>query len=198
MQVIKRSVGPMDNNAYLLTDGQVSLLIDAANDAAALLELVGDTRLQTIVTTHRHADHIQALVPRVSASGARLVAGAPDVAAIASATGLSLEGLWDGDTVTVAGETLDVIGLAGHTPGSIALVLRPAEGPVQLFTGDSLFPGGVGRTTSPRDFASLYADVEAKLFGRFGDDAVVRPGHGADTTLGAERPHLAEWLQRGW
>ncbi|WP_040161666.1 MBL fold metallo-hydrolase [Nigerium massiliense] len=198
LQVTKQSVGPMDNNAYLLSDGGVGLLIDAANEPNTLLSLVGDTTLQTIVTTHRHPDHIQALTELAGASGARLVAGSPDVAAITASTGLSIEGVWDGDTVEIAGVSLDVIGLVGHTPGSIALALRPEDGPAELFTGDSLFPGGIGRTTSPEDFTSLINDVQAKLFDVFADDTVVRPGHGDDTTLGAERPHLAEWRQRGW
>jgi len=92
---------------------------------------------------------------------------------------------------------VEVIGLVGHTPGSITLAYRGA-GPTHLFTGDSLFPGGPGRTTNPRDFASLMEDLETKIFGRFDDDTVVHPGHGDDTTLGAERPHLAEWRARGW
>ena len=91
-----------------------------------------------------------------------------------------------------------MIGLVGHTPGSITLALSPADGPVRLFTGDSLFPGGVGKTWRPGDFVTLLADVEAKLFEPYGDDTIVHPGHGADTTLGAERPHLDEWRARGW
>ncbi|WP_347347087.1 MBL fold metallo-hydrolase [Nigerium sp.] len=198
MRVSTMSVGPMDNNAYLLTDGDVGVLVDAANDPTKLLELINGTRLETIVTTHRHPDHIQALVPVAKASGARLIAGTPDVSAIESATTLPLEGVWDGDFVDVGAERLEVIGLVGHTPGSIALAYTPEGGPAELFTGDSLFPGGVGRTNNPEDFDSLYHDVTTKLFDRFGDDTVVRPGHGAGTTLGAERPHLAEWRERGW
>ena len=108
--------------------------------------------------------------------------------------------LADGDTVDVGELTFDVIHLQGHTEGSVALALRgPAAGDaVHLFTGDCLFPGGPGRTTRPEEFASLITGLETKVFGRYDDDTVVYPGHGDDTTLGAERPHLGEWKERGW
>ncbi len=104
-----------------------------------------------------------------------------------------------GDTVEVGGQVLEVVHLRGHTPGSIALVWRGPEGAgTHVFTGDSLFPGGVGKTWSPEDFTSLLADVEERLFGALPDDTWVYPGHGKDTTLGAERPSLPEWRARGW
>ncbi|MET0448332.1 MAG: MBL fold metallo-hydrolase, partial [Aeromicrobium sp.] len=93
---------------------------------------------------------------------------------------------------------LEVIELVGHTPGSIALAYDDPDGIVHLFTGDSLFPGGVGKTWSPEDFVTLVDEVETKIFDRFPDDTRIYPGHGHDTTLGAERPHLAEWRERGW
>jgi glyoxylase-like metal-dependent hydrolase (beta-lactamase superfamily II) len=108
-----------------------------------------------------------------------------------------LIGVWDGDQIELGAERLEVIGLVGHTPGSITLCYVGA-GRTHLFTGDSLFPGGPGKTTSPADFASLLNDLETKIFDRFDDNTVVHPGHGDDTTLGAERPHLAEWRKRGW
>jgi glyoxylase-like metal-dependent hydrolase (beta-lactamase superfamily II) len=195
----KISVGPMDNNAYLLQSaGGATLLIDAANDSGRLLKLIGDEPVDSIVTTHRHGDHWQALAAVAEGTGARLVAGRPDVDAIAEGAGVSgLAGLWDGDQVELGEERLAVIGLVGHTPGSITLAYS-GGGPAHLFTGDSLFPGGPGRTTNPKDFRSLMDDLEAKIFGRFDDEAVVHPGHGDDTTLGRERPHLGEWRQRGW
>ncbi|MDN5571660.1 MAG: MBL fold metallo-hydrolase [Propionibacteriaceae bacterium] len=199
MEISSLSVGSMDNNAYLLTDSGEGLLVDAAADPLALLSLIGDTPIGTIVTTHRHRDHIGALADLAQHTGAELVAGEPDADAIASATGMTIDRrVWDGDTVRVGTAELDVIGLVGHTPGSIALAYSPAGGPAELFTGDSLFPGGVGRTNSPDDFTSLYSDVVGKLFDRFPDNAVVHPGHGDATTLGAERPHLPEWRARGW
>ena len=198
LTLTKLSVGSMDNNAYLLRSDGASLLVDAAADADRLLAVTG-TALDTVVTTHRHGDHWQALSAVGEATGASLVCGRPDVHAIA--TGAWVEGLvgvWDGDTVAVGAHTLEVIGLVGHTPGSIALAWTGDDGATHLFTGDSLFPGGPGKTSGPEDFASLMDDLESKVFGRFGDSTVVHPGHGDDTTLGVERPHLAEWRARGW
>ena len=93
---------------------------------------------------------------------------------------------------------LEVIEVVGHTPGSIVLAYDDPDGVVHLFTGDSLFPDGVGKTWSPEDFSTLIDEVETKIFDRFADDTWVYPGHGHDTTLGAERPHLQEWRERGW
>lgn len=199
MQLTRLTVGSMDNNAYLLTDAGEGLLVDAADDALALLALIGDVPLSHLVTTHRHHDHVRALADVAHHTGARLAAGTPDAAAIEAAAGVTIDDrVWDGDTITFGGVTLDVIGLVGHTPGSIALAYTPADGPALLFTGDSLFPGGVGATHSPADFASLLNDVTTKLFDRFDDTTEVWPGHGEPTTLGAERPHLDAWLARGW
>jgi len=193
----KVSVGPMDNNAYLISDAQNLVLVDAANDANRLLGLVGPTGPDVVVTTHRHDDHLQAL-PELAGRGLRLVAGAPDAAAIAAAAEVAEpDGVWDGDRVTAGALELEIIGLVGHTPGSVACVLRTPSG-THLFTGDSLFPGGPGRTTSADAFASLMDDLQVKIFDRFDDDTVVHPGHGDSTTLGLERPHLAEWRARGW
>jgi glyoxylase-like metal-dependent hydrolase (beta-lactamase superfamily II) len=197
--VTKISVGPVDNNAYLLQHRSGgSVLIDAANDEDRLLKIISDQPLDAIVTTHRHADHWQALPSVAAATGAQLICGQPDLEAIrVGADVRGLEGVWDGDRVRLGEEWLEVIGLVGHTPGSITLAYTGA-GRTDLFTGDSLFPGGPGKTNNPEDFASLMNDLESKIFGRFDDDAVVHPGHGDDTTLGAERPHLAEWWERGW
>jgi glyoxylase-like metal-dependent hydrolase (beta-lactamase superfamily II) len=191
--------GPMDNNAYLLqARGGAAVLIDAANDSGRLLRLIGDEPVDTIVTTHRHPDHWQALAAVADRTGARLVAGRPDGDAIEREAGVSgIQRVWDGDQVPLGDEQLAVIGLVGHTPGSITLVYGGGSVP-HLFTGDSLFPGGPGRTNFPEDFTSLMDNLEHKVFAAFGDDAVVHPGHGDDTTLGRERPHLAEWRRRGW
>jgi glyoxylase-like metal-dependent hydrolase (beta-lactamase superfamily II) len=195
LTITKVSVGPMDNNAYLLQSGSDLLLIDAANDAGRLLSLVADRPLATVVTTHRHGDHWQALAEVVKATGAASLAHADDAPEIPVVT----SALQDGDTVAVGDRTLEVIHIVGHTPGSITLAYRDPAGTAHLFTGDSLFPGGVGNTRGDKkNFASLIDDVEHKLFGRFGDDTWFYPGHGKDSTLGAERPHLAEWRSRGW
>jgi glyoxylase-like metal-dependent hydrolase (beta-lactamase superfamily II) len=196
LTVTKLAVGEMNNNAYLLTDssGQ-GLLIDAAAEPARLVELIGDTPLAKIVTTHQHPDHWQGLAAVKAATDAITVAHPADAPGIPVATD---ELVTDGGTVAFGDTVLSVIHLVGHTPGSIALVIDP-DGPApQLFTGDCLFPGGPGRTTQPVDFNSLMTGLETKIFGQLPDATWVYPGHGADTTLGAERPHLEEWRERGW
>jgi len=193
-------VGPTDNVAYLLTCRRTGaqLLVDAAAEPDRLLALAREGspegRLDLVVTTHRHPDHVGALEAVVAATGATTAAGALDADALPVPVDRRLE---DGDVVEVGDLRLRVRHLRGHTPGSVALVLAGA--PDRVFTGDSLFPGGVGNTRGDAaDFASLLDDVTARLFDELGDDAVVHPGHGAPTTLGAERPHLAEWRARGW
>jgi glyoxylase-like metal-dependent hydrolase (beta-lactamase superfamily II) len=195
--VTKAAVGPMDNNAYLLRCRRTGeeLLIDAANDAGTLLQLIGEGRLRTVVTTHRHGDHWQALAPVVDGTSAETVAHAADAPGIPVPTTRIVA---DGDQLSVGQCELSVIHLVGHTPGSIALLYDDPNGSPHLWTGDSLFPGGPGRTTSPQNFTSLMNDLEAKVFDRLPDETWVYPGHGKDTTLGAERPHLAEWRARGW
>jgi glyoxylase-like metal-dependent hydrolase (beta-lactamase superfamily II) len=197
LTVAKASVGPMDNNAYLLTcrAAGTQVLIDAANDPARLLELIGPAGLTTVVTTHRHADHWQGLAEVVRATGAAALAHADDAAEIPVVTAT----LREGDTVAVGDCSLEVIHIVGHTPGSIVLLYQDPAGAAQLWTGDSLFPGGVGNTRGNKaNFASLINDVEHKLFDRLPDDTWFYPGHGKDSTLGAERSHLTEWRARGW
>ena len=194
LTITKVSVGPMDNNAYLLRCGDEQLLIDAANDDETLLALIGDAGLTTVVTTHRHGDHWQALEDVVGATGARSLAHADDAAEIPVVTGT----LAEGDTVTVGDCALEVIHLVGHTPGSIALLYQDPNGHGHLWTGDSLFPGGPGRTTNPTEFDSLMTDLETKVFGRLPDETWFYPGHGRDSTLGKERPAIPEWRARGW
>jgi glyoxylase-like metal-dependent hydrolase (beta-lactamase superfamily II) len=196
--ITKASVGGMDNNAYLLrcrrTDEQV--LIDAAAEPETLVQLVGSDGLALVITTHRHGDHWQALGEVVQATGAETVAGADDVDGIPAKIDRAVQ---DGDTIPVGACTLEVIHLVGHTPGSIALLYDDPEGTPHIFTGDSLFPGGPGRTTSPTNFASLMDDLETKVFDRLPDETWVYPGHGDDLPgLGIERPNLAAWRARGW
>jgi len=194
LTITKVSVGPMDNNAYLLRCGDDQLLIDAANDDETLLALIGDAGLATVVTTHRHGDHWQALEDVVTATGARSLAHADDAGEIPVITGT----LAEGDTVTVGDCALEVIHLVGHTPGSIALFYQDPNGHGHLWTGDNLFPGGPGRTTNPTEFDSLMTDLETKVFGRLPDETWFYPGHGRDSTLGKERPAISEWRARGW
>ena len=192
----KIAVGDMQNNAYLLVDrlGQ-GLLIDAAAEPARLLEMIGDTTVVKIVTTHQHADHWQGLAEVKAATNAVTVAHPLDAPGIPVPTD---ELVGDGGTVEFGDTVLSVTHLVGHTPGSITLTLYAAEGP-HLFTGDCLFPGGVGNTQKdPERFATLIEGVSTKIFDQLPDSTWVYPGHGGDTTLGAERPHLAEWRERGW
>lgn len=194
--ISKVSVGEFDNNAYLLrcraTDAK--LLIDAAAEADRLLELVGE--LDVVVTTHQHGDHIGALAEVVAATGATTIAGAADADAIPVPTDRPVR---DGDVIELGDVSFEVIHLVGHTPGSIALLYDDPAGHPHLFTGDSLFPGGVGNTWGdPQAFNSLFSDVSKKIFDRLPDETWFYPGHGNDSTLGAERPHLKEWRERGW
>ncbi len=200
LEITKVEVGPYGNNAYLLrcTETGELVLIDAANDAATLLELIGGRPLAKVITTHRHNDHWYALEEVVQATGATVVAHPED----ADRLPVQVEPVRDGDTVAVGSCTLRVIHLVGHTPGSIALVYdgdgELVDSP-HIFTGDSLFPGGPGNTEKDAGrFTSLMNDLEAKVFGTLPDATWVYPGHGVDTTLGAERPSVPEWRARGW
>ena len=192
----------MSNNCYLLRcrDTGDQVLIDAASETATLLPLIGDAGLVSVVTTHQHWDHHRALADVVAATGATVVAGGPDAAAITEQTGVPVDRqVVQGDTVAVGSCSLDVIAIAGHTPGSIALLYDDPEGHPHLFTGDSLFPGGVGNTFGDQAaFVQLIDEVETKVFQRLPDDTWFYPGHGGDSTLGVERPSLAEWRSRGW
>ena len=201
VSIIKMSVGPMDNNAYIVTCANTgeSVLIDAANDPSLLVELVAEQapKLELIVTTHQHFDHWQALEAVAEATGAPTAVHQLDAEPLPVRPDRFLAG---GDAIVIGDLTFDVIHLRGHTPGSVALALRPSgeRTAVQLFTGDCLFPGGVGKTWEEGAFEELLDDVTGRIFGAYADDTVVYPGHGDDTTLGAERPHLDEWRERGW
>jgi glyoxylase-like metal-dependent hydrolase (beta-lactamase superfamily II) len=197
LTITKVAVGPMNNNAYLLqctATGQLAL-IDAANEAGTLLSLIGSTPLATIITTHQHGDHWAALAEVQGATGAQTVAHPQDAGPLPVPVSHPVQ---HRDTIRVGDAELIVTHLRGHTPGSIALRYDDAAGP-HLFTGDSLFPGGPGNTQKdPQRFTQLMNDLEERVFGELPDQTWVYPGHGNDTTLGAERPHLPEWRARGW
>lgn len=195
--VTKLSIGTLDNNAYFLRCRATGheLLIDAADELDRLLATAGDGPLVRVVTTHRHPDHWQALPAIVQATNAATVAHVDDAPEIMADT---TEPVSDGDVVRVGDLELTVIHLVGHTPGSIALLYDDPTGPPHLWTGDSLFPGGIGKTASAADFESLITNVERKIFDKLPDETWVYPGHGNDTTLGAERPSLPDWRARGW
>ncbi|WP_462419067.1 MBL fold metallo-hydrolase [Kytococcus sp. Marseille-QA3725] len=204
--VHRTSVSEMDNRCYVLTSRATGaqVLVDAADDPDALRGLLaeaaqGEPDLRAIVTTHRHWDHVRALAA-MAGDGVDLYGGEADAAAIEEQAGLeagAVQPLEDGQAVQVEDIELQVIPLRGHTPGSVALVLVDG-GQTHLFTGDSLFPGGVGKTSGDEDFRQLLSDVSGRLFDVFDDASHVHPGHGEPTTLGFERPHLREWAERGW
>ncbi|MEP7036552.1 MAG: MBL fold metallo-hydrolase, partial [Actinomycetota bacterium] len=176
----------MDNNVYLLTcrRSDQQLLIDAADDPERIQKLLGEGSggLEMIVTTHRHWDHHRALVQMATSTDAVTVAGEADADALPLVPDRRLG---QGDTISFGEVTLKVIHLRGHTPGSVALAYTEPEGRTHIWTGDSLFPGGVGNVQrDPDRFASLLGDVQARIFDIYDDDTWIYPGHGADTTLG--------------
>lgn len=196
LTITKIATNPFNNNCYLLRDTATgeTLLIDAAGDPERLLAALGDGTLVGIVETHGHWDHQQALEAVVAATQAPVLATAADAGDLPVRVHRLLA---DGDVVTVGAHALTAITLVGHTPGSVAL--HYAEQGGHLFSGDCLFPGGIGNTEKDEvRFTRLLDDVETKVFGRLPDSTWVYPGHGADTTLGAERPSLPEWRARGW
>ncbi|KXU17729.1 metallo-beta-lactamase superfamily protein [Corynebacterium simulans] len=186
----------MDNNCYLICAGEEALLVDAADDAPALLNLAKENgvRISAVLTTHRHWDHVRATKEVIKATGATHYASFLDSPAMPAPVDVELK---QGDTLTFAGHEFPAIILRGHTPGGVAIAVD-IDGTTNLFVGDSLFPGGVGRTDSEGDFVRLYKDVNERIFDVYPDSAIVRPGHGKSTTLGEERPKLAEWWQRRW
>jgi glyoxylase-like metal-dependent hydrolase (beta-lactamase superfamily II) len=198
LRITKVAVGEYDNNAYLLrcTATGDTLLIDAAAEPDRLLTERGDGLLMSVVTTHQHPDHWRALEAVVGVTGPAVIGHPLD------APGLPIpltETVEDGDVIDFGEQQLTVIHLRGHTPGSIALLYDADPAAPHLFTGDSLFPGGPGNThKNAADFSSLMDDLESRVFGVLPDATWVYLGRGADTTLGAERPHLAEWRARGW
>ncbi|MCA0336046.1 MAG: MBL fold metallo-hydrolase [Actinobacteria bacterium] len=201
LTIRKMSVSAMHNNVYLLTCHRTGaqLLIDAADDPERCLALVeeGTGRLDHLVTTHRHWDHTRALRAVAEATGARTYAGAADADALPLAPDVRLS---HGDTITVGEVALEVALVSGHTEASVVLTYHDPDGHAHVFTGDCLFPGGVGATQNDpsQSFESLYRDVRAHIFDTHDDATWIYPGHGGDTTLGAERPHLQEWRDRGW
>ncbi|MGH3566449.1 MAG: MBL fold metallo-hydrolase [Pseudonocardia sp.] len=200
LTITKVSVGPMDNNAYLLVCQATNeaLLIDAANEPDRLADLIGarDGRpdLRHLVTTHRHQDHWQALGAVAGMFETRQIAHPLDAPELPIPMDELVE---HGDMIRFGEVELEVIHLRGHTPGSIALLYRGTDRP-HLFSADSLFPGGPGKTWSTEDFASLISDLESRVFDQLPDETWLYPGHGDDTTIGKERPQLGEWRERGW
>lgn len=190
------SVSSMDNNVYLLAAEGQGLLIDAADDAPAILNMAqqAGVDITAVLTTHRHYDHHQALNEVLEATGAKHYTSFLDAPAVPAPADVELN---DGDVIEFAGNRLPVRILRGHTPGGVC-VAAEIDGTVNLFVGDSLFPGGLGKTKSEGEFVRLFNDVKERVFDRYPDDTIVRPGHGDATTLGEERPKLDEWWERRW
>jgi glyoxylase-like metal-dependent hydrolase (beta-lactamase superfamily II) len=186
-------VGPMDNNVYVIRCRQSgdAVLVDAANEHERLLELCRDLGVNQVIETHGHWDHIQA-VPAVREAGYRVAVTAADADMLPSYD-LVLE---DDATLEIGRLRIDTLATPGHTPGSICFAVRDTP---LLFTGDTLFPGGPGNTSfEGGDFPTILESIENRIFSRFDPDTIVLPGHGDSTTVGAERPHLQEWAERGW
>jgi glyoxylase-like metal-dependent hydrolase (beta-lactamase superfamily II) len=192
-EVHRMVVGPMDNNVYVLRCRRTgdALLVDAANEHEALLEVCRTLGVRSVVETHGHWDHIQA-VPAVREAGISVAVTAADAGMLPS-----YDLLLEDDTVLEVGRLrVRTIATPGHTQGSMCFAVEDTP---LLLSGDTLFPGGPGNTSfEGGDFPTIIRSIDARLFGRFDAETVVLPGHGASTTIGTEAPHLQEWIDRGW
>jgi len=194
VEVHKVVVGPVDNNVFVvrcLATGD-AVLLDAANEHEQLLELCQALGVKRVLETHGHWDHIQA-VPALREAGYEVAVTAADAPKLKD-VGYDVF-IDDAEVIEIGRLRLHAIHNPGHTPGSISFKL---DGTPLLFSGDTLFPGGPGNTSFPdADFDTIIHSITTKLF-TFPDDTIVLPGHGDDTTIGTERPHLEEWIERRW
>jgi len=191
-QLTTFSVGPYDNNVYVLSDrkSKEALLIDAANDAPRIIKELDGLRLSHILTTHGHGDHVQALKRVRAQTHAQFTCHEADESMMPIKADHRVQ---DGERFRFGEYELIAIHTPGHTPGSVCFV-----GGERLFSGDTLFPGGPGNTKNPyASFSTIIESIRGKLF-TLPDETQVLPGHGKPTTIGRERPHLDEWIQRGW
>lgn len=194
VEVHKIVVGPFDNNVFVVRCRATgdSVLIDAANEHELLLDMCRSLGVRRVLETHGHWDHIQA-VPAMREAGYEVGVSSLDAPRLKD-VGYDVF-IDDKEVIEVGRLRLHAIHNPGHTEGSISFKV---DGTPLLFTGDTLFPGGPGNATfEGGDFATIIESIDAKLF-TFPVDTIVLPGHGLDTTIGAERPHLAEWVERGW
>ncbi|MGH9170375.1 MAG: MBL fold metallo-hydrolase [Acidimicrobiales bacterium] len=193
VEIHKVSVGPMDNNVYVVRCRETgdSVLVDAANEHERLLELCQTLGVRQVLETHGHWDHIQA-VPQLRDAGYKVSVTSQDASMLPS-----YDLILEDDTVLQVGRLrLRTVHTPGHTPGSMCFLI---EGSPVVLSGDTLFPGGAGNTTfEGGNFTQIIGSIESRLFSKLGPDTIVMPGHGADTTIGAESPHLDEWVARGW
>jgi glyoxylase-like metal-dependent hydrolase (beta-lactamase superfamily II) len=192
-EVHRTVVGPMDNNVYVVRCRRTgdAVLVDAANEHEALLDLCRDLGVRSVVETHGHWDHIQA-VPAVRDAGYEVAVTREDADMLPSYDLL----LSDDQVLEVGRLRIRTLATPGHTPGSICFAV---EGTPLLLSGDTLFPGGPGNTSFPGgNFATIIRSIDDRIFSRFEADTIVLPGHGSSTTVGSESPHLSEWIERGW
>lgn len=185
----KVEVGDMGNNVYVLEDPDTheALIVDGCFEAHAIASAAGDARVVGIVQTHGHPDHIQALAELKDKLGVPVHAHPGDRYPVEIDNELS-----DGDSVRFGTKEAKVLHTPGHTPGGTCFLIGR-----HLIAGDTLFPGGPGKTDDKQEFDQIIESLRTKLF-VLPDDTPVYPGHGDDTTIGAERPHLDEWIARGW
>lgn len=186
-------VGPVDNNVYVVRcrrTGEAALL-DAANEHDRLLRVATRLGVKAVLETHGHWDHIGA-VAEVRDAGIDVWVRSEDADLLPS-----YDHLLEDDAVHRVGDLrLRTLHTPGHTPGSISFAL---ENTPLLFTGDTLFPGGPGNTTfDGGDFPTIITSIEQRIFRVFDGTTIIWPGHGAPSTVGAEQPHLDEWVARGW
>lgn len=196
LHVRKLAVEAMNNNVYVLScprTGQ-ALLVDVAARPDRLAEAMADVQPLAAVQTHGHWDHVRAWDEIRDGRGIPVWGHPGDGELFPQSVDRELV---DGELLRVGDLEVEVIHLPGHTPGSLLYLVHGDQRP-HLFSGDTLFPGGHGRTTTPEDHERIMDGLESKVFGRLPDETWVYPGHGDDTTLGTERPHLAEWRARGW
>jgi glyoxylase-like metal-dependent hydrolase (beta-lactamase superfamily II) len=194
LEIHKLVVGPYENNVFVLRCKETgdAVLLDAANEHEKLLELAERLNVRRVLETHGHWDHIQA-VPAMREAGYEVAVTALDAPRLKE-VGYDVF-LDDKEVVEVGRVRLDAIHTPGHTEGSICF--KVAGSPI-VFSGDTLFPGGPGATKFPGgDFPTIIQSIDSKLF-TLPADTIVLPGHGDDTTIGTERPHLQEWVDRGW
>ncbi len=194
LEIHKLVVGPVDNNVFVLRckESGDAVLIDAANEHEQLLELCRNLGVRRVIETHGHWDHIQA-VPAIREAGYEVGVSSLD-APMLKDVGYDVF-IDDAEVIEVGRLRLHAIHNPGHTPGSVSFQV---EGAPIVFTGDTLFPGGPGATGyEGGDFAAIIHSIDTKLF-TLPPDTLVLPGHGTDTTIGNERPHLQEWVERGW
>ncbi len=195
LEVHKVVVGPMDNNVFVIRCRRTgeAVLIDAANEHEKLLDLCRTLNVGQVLETHGHWDHIAA-VPQIREAGYHVHIAQPDAYMLENE---SYDEFIENESVIQVGDLrLHTLLAPGHTPGSMCFQV---ENSPLLFMGDTLFPGGPGATNfEGGHFPTIIETLDTLIFSRFAPETIVLPGHGDDTTIGRESPHLEEWAERGW